>query len=72
VQQLESCQRQELSSFIALFVKRLKNQPTGDSSASRVVVLSQNVQGLKKEAKLETIIQIIEERKVYSYCVQEI
>jgi hypothetical protein len=35
-------------------------------------MLSQNVQGLKEEAKLETIIHIIEERKVYAYCVQEI
>jgi hypothetical protein len=38
---------------------------------SRVIVLSQNVQGLKDEAKLETSIRIIEERKVDAYCVQE-
>jgi hypothetical protein len=27
--------------------------------------------GLKDKAKLETIIHIVEERKVYAYCVQE-
>jgi hypothetical protein len=36
-----------------------------------VIVSSQNVQGLKDGAKLETMIHIIEERKVYTYCVQE-
>jgi hypothetical protein len=44
---------------------------TGDSSTSNVLVMSQNVQGLKDEAKLETIIRIMRERKVYAYCVHE-
>jgi hypothetical protein len=34
-------------------------------------VVCTNVQGLNEEVKLETIIHIIEERKVYAYCVQE-
>jgi hypothetical protein len=34
-------------------------------------VKSQNIQGLKDESKLETIIHHVREKKLYAYCIQE-
>jgi hypothetical protein len=41
------------------------------SATSRFRVQSQHVQGLKDEAKLETLIHHVREKKLYAYCLQE-
>jgi hypothetical protein len=41
-----------------------------DSSARKIAIISQNIQGLKHPAKLETIINEVNKRCIFAYLVQ--
>jgi hypothetical protein len=51
--------------------KRVANQSAAILAQEKIVIISQNVQGLKDLAKLETIINEVNKRGIYAFLVQE-